>query len=356
MQDKRKLYFIIGIGRSGTTLLASLLNNHPSVLALPEANFPIFFLYNYGKRKNFSTKELDLLFEQIELYALAHPWVGWEFDVAAVKTKLANKIKKGEIENYADLCKEIYSNFSVTGKDKQAASLLIDKNPSSTLFLETIDKTFAEAKYIYLVRDYRANVLSRKQKKYLKSPNVMFNAFRWLWFNKRAYKFACSHPEQVITMRYEDLVSSTESELKRLCRFLEIDEDRDLNTLSGQYSKWKETPIEAEPLKSYAGQKFKDLLSPVNETRVGAWRAQLNPKEIRLCDLICSDFGSKFGYKAEDQMDHFKSLLFKFGLTFLGVPVYFYLHKEAWVNRLGAALKIKRLRAIYKKHGFDTGK
>lgn len=38
------LNFIVGIGRSGTTLLMSMLNAHPKLQATPEVNFFVFFI------------------------------------------------------------------------------------------------------------------------------------------------------------------------------------------------------------------------------------------------------------------------------------------------------------------------
>lgn len=39
-----KLNFIVGIGRSGTTLLMSMLNSHSKIQSTPEVNFFNFFI------------------------------------------------------------------------------------------------------------------------------------------------------------------------------------------------------------------------------------------------------------------------------------------------------------------------
>ena len=64
---KKDIHFIIGIGRSGTTLLSQLLNNHKEIQALPEANFLVFFLNQFQNKKQFTINDINLLFEQIDV-------------------------------------------------------------------------------------------------------------------------------------------------------------------------------------------------------------------------------------------------------------------------------------------------
>ena len=47
--DKINIHFIIGPGRSGTTLLAMIFNNHKDCVSAPEIKH---FVYFYKKHKN----------------------------------------------------------------------------------------------------------------------------------------------------------------------------------------------------------------------------------------------------------------------------------------------------------------
>ena len=128
----KQLHFIIGIGRSGTTILNKILNSHPSIHALPEANFLLFFLNDYKNVTRFTKENIELMFQQIQIFSLSHPLVGWELDMERAKAKLIDLVSKTEL-SYATLCKTIYSEIKVSGKDKSNATMLIDKNPAFTL-------------------------------------------------------------------------------------------------------------------------------------------------------------------------------------------------------------------------------
>ena len=69
-----------------------------------------------------------------------------------------------------------------------------------------------------LVRDYRANVLSRKAKSLNKPSSVVYNAFRWRIFHGKLIRF---QGNGCLVTRYEDLVKQ-EIELRRISNFLNI--------------------------------------------------------------------------------------------------------------------------------------
>jgi len=125
----KKICFVIGMGRSGTTLLSKLLNRHPQVHATPEAVFLIFFLEAYKNKDQFTSEEIKLVFEQIKWFSYTHPWVGWSFDMEAVKNETLDFVN-GKKVHYEELCKFIYTRFKVNSMDKSAALWLADKNPS----------------------------------------------------------------------------------------------------------------------------------------------------------------------------------------------------------------------------------
>ena len=62
--ESSKINYIIGIGRSGSTLLTTILNAHSSMKAIPEIPISIFFAANYKK-----INKRDLILEkQTEVY------------------------------------------------------------------------------------------------------------------------------------------------------------------------------------------------------------------------------------------------------------------------------------------------
>jgi len=351
MPEQKKLYFIIGIGRSGTTLLTSLLNNHPQIHALPEANFWLFFLHAFKNKKEFTEADINLIFEQIELYKLSHPILGWSFDTSATKQLALEYVRSGKNVNYQQLCILICENFKVVEYDKSQAKVILDKNPSATLYVNQISEAFPDAKFIYMVRDYRANVLSRKQSIYMKSPHLARNAYRWLWFNKRALNFQKKNEEKVLRVRYEDLAEDPDTVLKNVCSFFGVDSNLML-TQGNQYAELSEKPEILERHKTYFAKKYADLAKPVNKERINAWQSELSKKEIAALDAVCSGFASEFGYKAFTPVSFANKAGIKITNVFNSIRTSVFMNKEYFVYYFSPAVKLKRIKEIHEKNGF----
>ena len=295
MEDK-KLYFIVGAQRSGTTLLSKLLNNHPDIHCMPEANFFIFFLHAFKDKRSFSGSDIELIFEQIYLYSLYHPWVGWEFDLEKTREEFYRDFTEKQI-SYVELCKAIYEKFKVEGVGKENASILLDKNPIYSLFTEKIKSSIPDAKFILMIRDYRAHVLSRKQSVDFESPNIAFNALHWKLLNKIARKFQEENPDRVLAVKYEDLIQNKKNELNKICSFLNISADEDIFENSVKYKADTAGFDIPQNFKKRLDKKYTDLDKPINTDRMDSWKTELTKNEILLCDAICGNFAKPLGYK-----------------------------------------------------------
>jgi hypothetical protein len=347
-----KLHFIVGIGRSGTTILSKLLNKYSDVHCMPEANFLVFFLYKYSHKKNFTLKEIDYIFEEIAIYALSHPMVGWEFDAKPVKQKITELLNISETISYQQLCIFIYQNFKIPGTDKEKAHLLIDKNPSYTIFINKISRELPESKFIFIIRDYRANILSRKQSVYLKSPNVAYNATRWKLYNEEAYAFYKKNNDKVILVKYEDLVSNYELEINRIIQFLNISPILEPTHINDQQNININDYNISERFKERFIKKYSDLNKELNPDRLNVWKEKLSEKEIKTCEIICASFAENFGYAPS----YSTSFLEKIKITvFCFIPIlsgHMDVFKDKIIYYSPIALKLNRLKEKYKEIGF----
>ena len=349
--QNKQLHFIIGIGRSGTTILNKILNSHPSIHSLPEANFLVFFLHDYKNITKFNQNHIELIFEQIQLFSLSHPWVGWEFDLQNTKTKLLNLVSKGEL-SYEELCKIIYTDFKVFGMNKSSSSILVDKNPSYTLFVKHLSNHFPKAKFIFLLRDYRANILSRKQSVYLKSPEVVFNSYRCKLFNQLAANFAIKHPDKVLLLKYEDLVVDSEKEIVRICEFLGVKKE-DFNTqVAPDHKVDFSNYILDEKYQERFQKKYSDLNRPLNSSRLNSWETQLTKSEIELCDTMCSDFATQFGYQPFCKLSSFDKFRIKMANIIPMLKAWIDVKKDLRIYYLPAAYKLQRFKKSYIKLNF----
>ena len=86
--------FIVGIGRSGTTLLTNMLNGHESISAAPENNF---ILFGEPLRKITSQKTLIQEFNLMTKLKHNHTYSIWEPDIST--------LEKDNVLDYSSICK-----------------------------------------------------------------------------------------------------------------------------------------------------------------------------------------------------------------------------------------------------------
>ncbi|MBK6985222.1 MAG: sulfotransferase [Bacteroidetes bacterium] len=346
---KTQLHFIIGIGRSGTTILTKLLNTYKDIHCMPEANFLVFFLKKFSDKNIFTKKDIEQIFEEIKLYSYSHPWVGWNFDPEEAKSNVLKALQLNSELKFPELIKLIYKQFNVDGTDKTSANIIIDKNPSFTIFVNQIHKTFPESKFIWIVRDYRANILSRKQSVFLKSPNIAYNAVRWKIYNQIAYNFYKKNKDKVILVRYEDIVKD-DAIIEKIASFLSVD------TRKKENENIQSINLEAFNIEEKYQERFKkkysDLNKKLNSDRINSWQEQLSESEIRICDALCYKVAETVGYNPL-----FKSSIFSIIKTYITqiLPVssgYFDIFKDKILFYFPLQFKLNRLKKRYIEIGF----
>lgn len=284
--DQNKFHFIVGIGRSGTTLLMSMLNAHPAIQATPEINFFNFFSAQWESRTHVSEADKKRVMQFVLSYR-NHNFSGFGFDL--------EHFEETESRSFNALYKNFYSSFTYGG-EKKKSRFFFDKNPINSLYLERIIRLFPDSKFVFLLRDPRAGYLSRKQKINFRSTNIYFNAYRWLLYNQEVLKFVKQYPEKFFILRYEDLVSDTENEMRRMAAFFGFDYDERMMRFHENVTKNSFEKAASEK-QERALTKYSDLSKPVNTNRMNAWEGELNAEEIHIIDSITSQLASVFGYE-----------------------------------------------------------
>lgn len=346
--EGKKLNFIIGMGRSGTTILARILNAHPSVHCLPEANFLMFFLNDFKHLQSVSEAQINIIFKEIEIFSLSHPLAGWQFDLEEARKRIIN-LSRGKELSFEELCKYIYSEFKVPGYDKSNSAILIDKNPPYTILVDKIGAQFPASRFIWIIRDYRANVLSWKQHSYLKTSDVAENAIRWKAFNKFAYKYYLANKDRVMLLRYEDLVGDSENSIKKIFSFLNLDLAMPVAEMNGPSF---ETLTVPEQHKEYFKKKYSDLNRPLNDQRVDSWKNGLSAGEIEICDAICASFANKFNYRAQLKIPGYRKIWLKLKYSKLVLKVQLQIKNDQLLFYKSYEKKMELLTERHSKLGF----
>lgn len=335
-----KTVYIIGIGRSGTTLLNSLLGNHSLINTTPENYFATFFYRSYHKKKNFTNED----FKRVDSFNLSfhklQPIIGYDY---SMRTSSEQKIKGG----YKEFCDAVYNCYRHQSNYQENAVYCIDKNPVNTLHLEKILKYNPDAKFIFITRDYRANILSRIQSVHIHSTDPIYNGLRWNFFMKNAIKFRSAHPSKIFQLKYENLVENPKVIIREILEFLKLpQEEIALDQQSEKVVLQNPSSLDqSDRLK----KKYTDLTSPVSVKRRDAWKRHLPLKTIRKLDVICQPYGSELGYRTVHPISFFTKLLYLTMSIPMRFKLTFNLLKDRLTNLLPINIKIARFKKFVSK-------
>lgn len=347
---KIPIYYIIGIGRSGTSLVTALFHPNPKVWASPENTFLIFFYHFYHRKTQWTAKDIESVITYFRLIFESHPHIGWQFDPNALRQTL---LSLPADTSYADFCKAIYFNFSPTTYEKkpEEAQFILDKNPSYTLqwrHLLQLDP-LQQPKFLVMLRDYRANILSRKQSVNLRKPQTAFDAYRWLLFNRSVQSLLRRHPDLSIFVRYEDMVTQPEEEVKKICHFFEVPYTPDMLQFHRHEKKVYDSNAEKDTLKIARFQKkYGDLAQPINTSRLEAWKTQLPLHDRLIAEYICGKMGRQFGYETTLSITRKQRINLFFTTLIPFLRAFYDIYKDYLLFYLSPALKMARVKSLNK--------
>lgn len=265
--------FLVGRGRSGTTLLKAMLDAHPEVSVAPEALFVMNAHRRYG-RGAWDAARVERFARDIWLERKLRTW---ELDPAA----LAERLRAVAEPSFASLCRAVYEEYArLQGKPRPR--WVGDKNPHHALFVPRLMECFPEARFVHIVRDYRDNILSYQSVRFdLNGTGAL--AYRWRRYNEAVLAAAERAPERFLRLRYEDLTADPEGALKGVCDFLGIAFDpamlRFHEAHRGETRSW------------HAG-----LAAPVDAAQVEKWRTAMPPARLAVAERICGALGERLGY------------------------------------------------------------
>lgn len=262
--------FIIGTGRCGTTILAQMLNAH-SAICVPH-ELQILFEYSHngerlyevfasGKNERFNASDYINLIEErcpkkFDIY----------FDYRSFFKRQRYPIR--------DLKFLVNSLFVEIAREK-GKLYLVEQTPWYGQRLDILDALFPQAKYIHIVRDGRDVAAS-----YVETPwwydDLASNLDRWAHESMNIAESAkyLSSEEQMLLIRYEDLVLNSEKYLRRICDHLGIEFEQNMlnQDFYENYTIYRKNGIgHARP--SAALERWrKHREVPLFSSRVFAWR------------------------------------------------------------------------------------
>lgn len=271
--------FIVGLPRSGTTLLASMLAAHSRIACGPETHF---FSRLSGKKRQAAVKGPwpDHAVDVIQSLKIARKSVSDLFELS--RADLREKLRTMPPSESAMLRVLTETYALASGKPRWA-----EKTPNHLLYVEHIRALYPDARIIRIVRDPRDSVLSitKNLSEWFSDSNIANACFCSHWLT-------CTQPffdidEGSLTVKYEDLVKDAKDTMIAVCDFIgEQFESAMMDTRES--GKRLATP--GEPWK-------KQVSEPLDPSRLYVWRHSFPSRELKACEYILRDILIRFGYE-----------------------------------------------------------
>lgn len=216
--------FVVGMPRSGTKLLRELLNRHPLV-GIPgvETEFLPWLVSHFNSFGDLrDPARFDVFFSKITraTYFEFRRAEGAVFDARRWQGSCREFTPAGIFE--ALLRMEVEAPY---GSDR----IWGDKSPSYIDDLALIKRLYPGAKIVHIIRDARDYCLSINK---AWGKNILRAAQRWAEGVEGARQAGSALGNDYIEVRYEDLLSHTEDQLRRVCVLIGIEFDSRMLSLA----------------------------------------------------------------------------------------------------------------------------
>ena len=325
-------FFIIGSGRSGTTMLRLMLNDHPRIRIPRETAFLPELMARLPLNSPLSEDDKRLAFDLISNH---RKWESW----AVTPENLENTISSLKQPLLCQLIDAIYHNCSNPDSKPRWG----DKTIVCTQEVERVHQVFPNAKFIHLVRDARDVCISFRQA-YLREPEsdawkkngqyISNAASHWCKQVEAAAESGTKLGSDLyLEIRYEELVLKTEETLKGVCAFIEEEYD------SRMLSFYKNSAIKEMAIdKPHNAQHHTKTRRPPDPTDTYRWRREMSWIEVALVEAYAGKTMDRVGQTRQFQgtmklapyipliLDKFRRLfiLSKHDREFLELPSYAY--------------------------------
>jgi hypothetical protein len=278
---------VVGVGRSGTTLLRLMLDAHPELAIPPETHFVPELI----SRAQAGGRAGDLVGEIVG----SRGWADFGIEAEPLRARaraLGDGDAAGVLRAFYGLCAER------RGKQRWG-----DKTPIYVAHMRTIAAELPEARFVHMIRDGRDVALSRRSRGMGAGKPIGDAARLWRRRIENARKQSRRLCDRYLELRYEDLVAEAEPELRRICALIELEFDPamldyhrgagdrlaelgDLDATGGRRARSAAERREAHALAT----------RPPQVERAGGWRERMGHADLAQFEAEAGELLAELGY------------------------------------------------------------
>jgi hypothetical protein len=291
--------FVVGNGRSGTTLMRMMLAAHPRIAMTPETHFATI-----SKPFGLGEKEAP---DDPGAYIAALTGHHRFADLGIAETAFTGRLPEGEEVRFQDALSALLAAYA----EKEGKPRAGEKSPSHVHHMALFKSWYRQARFVFMIRDPRAVVASGLTTPWIADQLSAKVIPRLSMRRLRAYHTAglsrgwakvyggvlprWEGDQSVLPVFYERLVAAPEEETRRVCAFLGED--------------WSPAMIEgraqvrgAEAGAGYPGWNQAHegrAAGAVSTDSVERWRERLSGFEKAAIESVCGDAMTALGYRPE---------------------------------------------------------
>ncbi len=320
-----KPIFIVGMPRSGTTLLRTVVDAHPEISIGPESHYVNYWMYKF------------------RYLALSRP-TDYEFFV--------KKLTEGRYLDRAGLSRDsvrqrlcgceprthaaIFSTLLTMYAEKNGKMRCGDKTPQHYKYISVLLDWFPQGRVVFVQRDPRSVIASL--------INVPWT-HNYVYLHAREWVESCIAQERwaddsrVLVVKYEVFVRNPDQETARLMEFL----DCEFNPAVLEARQYTHGDNAEE---GWAKQYWEQVRKPVSTINIDKWQSTLSKNQIALTEHLAGEWMKKYGYVLVNEtirLGHFAYWFREMVLRNVGRGIRFLRHPHASFSRLYSRRWVDRI-------------
>jgi len=282
--------FVVGLTRSGTTLLRMMLDAHRELAIPPETHFVPDVIK--AVRSQAGTGAV------LEAFTSNRTWN--DFGIGA--DELRERIEAAGPADAAAVLRAFFGAYA----ERQGKPRWGDKTPAYMLSVQRIGRTLPESRFIHLVRDGRDVALSQSARALNEQPPPAEQAARWVKrIRKSREQAATLKGPRYVEARYEDLVRDPEATLRRICEFIELDWDegmlsyheRAAERLTEMAGELRAEGGHSTQAAGYRIDNHAPTTRPPDPSKLDKWRTQMAAEDLAAYEGVAGELLTELGYE-----------------------------------------------------------
>lgn len=265
--------FVVGRGRSGTTLVRAMLDSHPDMAVPPESHFLVRMARRADRYKGSSGFEPARLAADLPVQ---EGWDRWGLTSEDMEPVLA-------ANTVDEAFRALYGQYA----RKRGKTRYADKTPDHVMHVRFLSGLFPESRFVHVIRDGRDVALSFRDAAF--GPKTLLEAAvfwrRFVEAGRRAGRWL--GPGRYLEIRYEDFVEDAPPTLERITSFLDLPFDEAMlryyeraDEIVGNLPKGRHTNVYRPPVKN-----------------IRDWRREMTRDEARQFESVAGDLLAELGYE-----------------------------------------------------------